>query len=62
MTDPASPDERPTDPAADTAQFRAFVAGSDEPRAPRVGVPFRVLTLLAGLVVLGVLVWVLFLL
>lgn len=62
MTDPAPRDD-PMDPTADTARFQAFVEGAAEPVRPeRVGVPFRVLTLLAGLVVLGGLLWLLFLL
>lgn len=61
MTD-SSPDEH-VDPTADTARFKAFVAAGAQPERPsRVGVPFRLLTLLAGLVVLGGLVWLLFLL
>lgn len=62
VTDPTSPDEQ-LDPTADTAKFKAFVAGdAGAARPARVGVPFRLLTLLAGLVVLGGLVWLLFLL
>lgn len=65
MTDPTLPDE-PYDPTADTGRFQAFVHerdgdGEDERPAP-VGVPFRVITLIAGLLVLGALVSLLFLL
>lgn len=64
MTDPTLPDE-PYDPTADTGRFQAFFDegdgdGEDEP-AP-AGVPFRVVTLVAGLLVLGALVLLLFLL
>lgn len=65
MTDPAFPDE-PHDPTADTGRFQAFVhdQGGDGPddRPAAVGVPFRVITLVAGLLVLAVLVVLLFLL
>lgn len=62
MTDPTPPDD-PADPIADTGRFEAFTEGADErPLPARVGVPFRVLTLLAGLAVLGGLLWLLFLL
>lgn len=52
------PDE---DSSADTQMFRAFV-DRDEPteRPKAVGAPFRILTLLAGLVVFALLVWLLF--
>lgn len=69
MTDPSLPDEpgfpnEAPDPAADTGRFQAFVDGADadEGRGTPVGVPFRLATLLAGLVALGVIVWLLFLL
>lgn len=59
----ATPPHEPADPTADTGRFQAFVEGAGEPARPaRVGVPFRVLTLLAGVIVLGGLVWLLFLL
>lgn len=55
------PDEGPDDPSADTGAFRAF-ANRDEPvergGAP-VGVPFRLLTLLGGLAVFVLIVWLL---
>lgn len=65
MTDPTLPDE-PYDPTADTGRFQAFVHagdgdGLDERPAP-VGVPFRVITLIAGLLVTGALVLLLLLL
>lgn len=65
MTDPTLPDE-PHDPSADTGRFQAFVHagdgdGEDERPAP-AGVPFRVITLIAGLLVLAALVLLLFLL
>lgn len=61
MNDSSSPDQ-PPDPTADTGRFQAFVDKVPDQRPPRVGVPFRVLTLLAGLLILGGLVWLLFLL
>ena len=52
------PDE---DSSADTQMFQAF-ADRDEPaeRPKAVGAPFRILTLLAGLAVFALLVWLLF--
>jgi hypothetical protein len=62
VTDSTPPDDH-VDPTADTGAFEAFVAAGAQPERPaKVGVPFRLLTLLAGLVVLGGLVWLLFLL
>lgn len=62
VTDPTPPED-PADPIADTARFEAFAEGTvDEPPPARAGVPFRVVTLLAGLAVLGGLLWLLFLL
>lgn len=61
MSDTPLHDE-PLDPAADTGRFQAFVDGPPDEPLRKVGVPFRVLTLLGGLAVLGVLVWLLFLL
>lgn len=64
MTEPTLPEE-PFDPSADTGRFEAFVQGEEEgldDQGAAVGVPFRVATLVAGLLVLGVLVVVLFLL
>ena len=53
MTDP-DPRAAPEDNAADTQMFRAFV--EREPERPKaVGAPFRILTLLGGLVVFVVL-------
>lgn len=75
MSDPPRgewPDEPPDaggdgrdDPSADTDRFEAFVRGGDDrgeegdvqPAASRT--PFRVVTLLVGLVILAVLVWLL---
>lgn len=60
VTEPTPPDD-PADPIADTGRFEAFAEGTTEPRRPTpVGVPFRVLTLLVGLMVLGGLLWLLF--
>lgn len=65
VTDPTLPDE-PFDPTADTGRFQAFVHGADDgdedDRPAAAGVPFRLITLAAGLLVLAVLVVVLFLL
>lgn len=56
---PAADDQDPG--GADTQMFRAFVergdADAERPRA--VGAPFRIVTLLIGLVVFAVLVWLL---
>jgi len=52
------PDE--SDPAADTGMFRAFAQRPPDPPRPRaVGVPFRILTLLGGLAVLALVIWLL---
>lgn len=61
--EPTLPDDAP-DPAADTGRFQAFVDGSEAEQGwgPPAGVPFRLATLLAGLAVLGVVMWLLFLL
>lgn len=60
MSDPRPSDDE-LDPGADTATFRAFAAGGDasseRPRA--AGVPFRIATLVVGLVVFAGLVWLL---
>jgi len=64
VTEPTRPDE-PFDPTADTGRFEAFAQGDDEDlddRGPAVGAPFRIVTLVAGLLVLGILVVVLLLL
>lgn len=58
MTDSPLPDE-PADPAADTGEFQAFVDKTPRDPPARVGAPFRVVTLLAGLLVLGGLMWLL---
>lgn len=54
------------DPAADTSMFQAFVQRGDQEqpvqRGKAVGAPFRILTLLGGLVVFALIVWLLFLL
>jgi hypothetical protein len=39
--------------------FRAFVDRSENERPPAVGVPFRLLTLAAGLLVFAGIVWLL---
>jgi hypothetical protein len=45
------------DPGADTESWQAFAASPPEPRrAKPVGAPFRLLTLLGGLVVFAVIV------
>jgi hypothetical protein len=47
------------DPSADTGTFRAFVEnGEPEPRRA-VGAPFRIITLLIGLLIFAGLVWLL---
>lgn len=54
--------EDPYDPAADTASFRAFVEREEPGFGPAEqgrSRAFRVLTLLAGLAVLGALAWIL---
>lgn len=54
--------EEPFDPAADTASFRAFVEREEPtfgPAAQQRSRTFRVLTLLAGLAVVGLLAWIL---
>ena len=59
MSDPP----RPTEPedAADTQMFRAFVERAPEAERPKpVGAPFRILTLLGGLVVFVVLLYLMF--
>lgn len=61
MSDSPLRDEAP-DPSADTGQFRAFVDGQPDRPARKVGVAFRLLTLVGGLAVLAVLVGLLFLL
>jgi hypothetical protein len=51
------------DPAADTQMFKAFVERDEHEAVERpraVGAPFRILTLLIGLVVFAGLLWLLF--
>lgn len=61
MSDPRPPGD-PEDPAGNTEMFAAFQARPVDPEPRRaVGAPFRIITLLAGLVLLAVLVWLLFL-
>ena len=60
MTDPVQPSEPDS---ADTQMFRRFVENDREDRVERpkaVGVPFRILTLLGGLGVFALLVFLLF--
>ncbi|MPZ73546.1 MAG: hypothetical protein GEU74_10000 [Nitriliruptorales bacterium] len=47
------------DDAADTQMFRAFVERNEEAPPKAVGVPFRVVTLGIGLLVLAGIVWLL---
>ncbi len=55
---PDDPGRDPADDGANTEMFRAFVDRDDATDRPRaVGVPFRVVTLLAGLAVFAVLVF-----
>lgn len=56
MTDPTRPE--PED-SADTQMFRAFVERKDVERPKAVGAPFRIVTLLVGLVVFAGLVYLL---
>jgi len=56
-----STNEPEEDRSADTQMFRAFVERHETTERPKaVGAPFRILTLLAGLAVFALLVWVLF--
>ena len=57
MTEPP----RPSDPddSADTQMFRAFVDRKDAERPKAVGAPFRIITLLVGLVVFAGIVFLL---
>jgi len=58
VSDPRVPDE--SDPAADTGMFRAFAQRPPDPPRPKaVGVPFRILTLLGGLALLALVIWLL---
>ena len=56
MSDPSAPSE-PDD--ADTQMFRAFAERKDVERPKAVGAPFRIITLLIGLVVFAGLVYLL---
>ena len=57
MTTPPPPEP---DDSADTQMFRKFVEGDDAPERPKaVGAPFRILTLLLGLIVFAGLVYLL---
>jgi hypothetical protein len=47
------------DDSANTEMFQAFVDRPDEQRGRAVGAPFRLLTLLVGLVVFAGIVWLL---
>lgn len=56
-----APGAEPDDPAANTEMFAAFQARQPDPEPRRaVGAPFRIATLIGGLVLLAVLVWLLF--
>lgn len=62
MSDPQPPQGGDPDPTADTAAFQRFVAsdrdaGLPTERGKAVGVPFRIITLLLGLVVAAGLIW-----
>ncbi len=58
MSVPRPPDE--TDPTADTGMFRAFAnRPAETPRPKAVGAPFRILTLLGGLAILALVIWLL---
>lgn len=64
MADDLPPGADPTRPAvddsADTSRFRAFAERREEPPPKAVGVPFRLLTLAAGLLAFAlVVVWLL---
>ncbi len=55
---PPQPPREPDDPA-DTGTFRAFVERDEPPVQRPVGAPFRIITLLIGLLVFAGLVWLL---
>ena len=58
MTTPPPPQE--PDGSADTQMFRKFVEGDDGQARPKaVGAPFRIVTLLLGLIVFAGLVYLL---
>ena len=58
MTAPPPPEE--PDGSADTQMFRKFVEGDGAPERPKaVGAPFRIVTLLLGLIVFAGLVYLL---
>jgi hypothetical protein len=50
-----------TDPGADTQMWQAFAREPEPERPKAVGAPFRILTLLGGLVAFGLIVWLLLL-
>jgi hypothetical protein len=57
MPEDATQRDPDQDPGADTETWRAFLAEAPEPERPKaVGVPFRLVTLLAGLAVFALLV------
>lgn len=57
MTEPSPPPE--PDDGADTQMFRAFVDRKEAEPAKAVGAPFRIITLLVGLVVFAGIVFLL---
>lgn len=58
MSEPRPPDD--TDPSADTGMFRAFAnRPPDTPQPKAVGASFRLLTLLGGLALLALVIWLL---
>lgn len=59
MTNHEQPPEE-ADFSADTATFRVFVEGEESAPVRPVGVPFRLITLVVGLVVFAGLVYLLF--
>jgi hypothetical protein len=61
MSEDRSPEDRPVeDPGANTEMWQAFAKDDPQPAKPKaVGAPFRILTLLGGLAVFAVLVWLL---
>jgi hypothetical protein len=65
MSDPhdeAGRDPDLEDPGADTQMWQAFARSPEAPAKPKaVGAPFRLLTLLGGLVAFGLIVWLLLL-
>lgn len=57
MTEPSPPPE--SNDSADTQMFRAFVERKDTEPPKAVGAPFRIITLLIGLVVFAGIVFLL---